>query len=123
MRVAYQLLFLQLIIALVASLGWAFLFDKQAGISAAAGAISCIIPNLLFAKRLFAYTGARSASKIVKSFYRGEMLKIVATVVLFVLCIKYLHVAFLPYMATYVLCQMAFWVVPWLNFKHKVRSA
>jgi ATP synthase protein I len=123
MKVAYQLLLVQLGIAVLAVAAWALLLDKQAGISALAGAICCIIPNLLFANRLFAYSGARSASKIVKSFYRGEMLKIAATVVLFVLCIKYLHVTFLPFMVTYVLCQMAFWVMPWLGSKHKVKSA
>lgn len=123
MKIAYQLLFVQLGIALLAVLGWTLMLDKQAGISAIAAAICSIVPNVLMASRLFAFSGARSAAKIVKSFYRGEMLKIAATVVLFVLCIKYLHVGFLPFMATFVLCQMAFWVMPWLGSKNKVTSA
>lgn len=111
MKSAYQLLFIQLGIAIFAVTGWTLLLDKQAGLSALAAAFCCVISNLVFAKMLFAYSSARSAAKIVKSFYHGEMLKIMVTVVLFVFCIKYLHAAFLPFMVTYILCQMAFWAM------------
>ncbi|MFN7096738.1 MAG: ATP synthase subunit I [Gammaproteobacteria bacterium] len=119
MKVAYRLLFIQLTIAILATLVWMLLSGSQAGKSALAAGVCSVLPGLVFAIRLFAYSGARAANKIVTSFYRGEMLKIATTVVLFVLCIKYLHVEFLPFMVTFVLCQMAYW----LGLKNKVISA
>jgi ATP synthase protein I len=43
------------------------------------------IPNCYFALQAFRYNGARNADKIVKGFMKGEMGKIVITIMLFAL--------------------------------------
>lgn len=49
------------------------------------GGLISALPNSYFALHAFKYQGARNAEKIVGSFIRGELGKIVITVVLFAL--------------------------------------
>lgn len=53
--------------------------------SALLGGLISALPNSYFALHAFRYQGARNADKIVKSFVRGELGKIIITVVLFAL--------------------------------------
>jgi len=49
------------------------------------GGLISALPNSYFALHAFKYSGARNAEKIVRGFIRGELGKIVITVVLFAL--------------------------------------
>ena len=49
------------------------------------GGLISALPNSYFALHAFKYSGARNADKIVKGFIRGELGKLVITVVLFAL--------------------------------------
>ena len=49
------------------------------------GGVISALPNGYFALHAFKYTGARNADKIVRGFIRGELGKMVFTVVLFAL--------------------------------------
>jgi ATP synthase protein I len=49
------------------------------------GGLISALPNSYFALHAFKYSGARNADKIVRGFIRGELGKIVMTVVLFAL--------------------------------------
>lgn len=49
------------------------------------GGLISALPNSYFAFHAFRYSGARNADKVVKSFIRGELGKIVITLVLFAL--------------------------------------
>lgn len=123
MRTAYQILLIQLALSVVLAISFFIFWSEGAAWSAIAAMVCCVIPNLLFAKRVFAHNGARSAAKIMKSVYRGEMLKIFSTVILFVIAIAYFHAQFLPFMVTYVLSQLAYWFALWLNSQQKVKTA
>ena len=50
-------------------------FGTIAALSAALGGIACLVPGLAFAYRAFRFSGARSAKKILQSFYSGEAIK------------------------------------------------
>lgn len=54
------------------------------------GGLISALPNSYFAMQAFRYRGARSADKVVKSFLRGELGKMVMTLVLFALCFSLL---------------------------------
>lgn len=47
------------------------------------GGLISIAPNAYFARWAFRYSGARAASDVARSFYRGEAGKFVLTVVMF----------------------------------------
>ena len=49
------------------------------------GGLISALPNSYFAFHAFRYRGARNAEKIVKGFMRGELGKIIITIVLFAL--------------------------------------
>ena len=115
MRTAGHILLMQCVFGMLLTLGFFTFSGRMAGLSAMTAALSCILPTLLLAVWVFRHRGARSAGKIIKSLYRGEALKIFATVFLFVLSIKYLHAQFFPFMVTYILSQMVFWLAPLLE--------
>jgi len=117
---AKRLLFTQIVITALASLGGLFLFDKDTARSALAGGLTCMLPNAYFAYRLFQYQGAQAAKLIVKSFYRAEAAKLLMTAALFVVVFKYLSVRPLPFFLTYIVVQMVFWAAPLIvDSKHK----
>ena len=53
--------------------------------SALLGGLISALPNSYFALHAFRYQGARSAEKVVKSFMKGELGKMLITLVLFAL--------------------------------------
>ncbi|BAU77380.1 F0F1 ATP synthase subunit I [Metapseudomonas furukawaii] len=55
------------------------------GYSGLCGGLIAWLPNLYFARKAFRYSGARAAQAIVRSFYAGEMGKLILTAVLFAL--------------------------------------
>lgn len=90
-------------------------FGTNAALSAAAGGLASLIPNLYFASRTFRYSGARSAQKIVRSFYSGEAVKLILTALIFALCFKYLktlNVAAL--FGGFIMVQLVVWITPLL---------
>ena len=61
------------------------IFGAVVGYSALLGGLISAVPNSYFALHAFKFQGARNADKVVKSFIRGELGKIVFTGVLFAL--------------------------------------
>lgn len=118
----YLISFCQLGIGLVFALLVFCFIGKQDALSALMGMATAIIPTILFGQRFFRLAMGISPEAILKNLFRGELLKIVVTALLFYLCIRYLTVNFLWFILSYFFCQMAFWLAPWISFKHKVRS-
>lgn len=91
-------------------------FGTNAALSAAAGGLASLIPNLYFAYRTFRYSGARSAQMILRSFYSGEAIKLIMTALIFAVVFKYLktlNVAAL--FGGFIMVQMAVWLTPLLS--------
>ena len=81
----YKVIVAQLIWTVSLSLGCLSIFGVVAGYSALLGGLISAVPNSYFALHAFKFQGARNADKVVKSFIRGELGKIVFTGVLFAL--------------------------------------
>ena len=78
----YRVVILQLTLTLIAgALAW--LHSGVAAKSALLGGLTCALPNAYFIWRAFRYTGARSATQVVQSFYQGESWKFVLTALCF----------------------------------------
>ncbi len=60
------------------------LHSDVAAKSALLGGLTCAIPNAYFVWRAFRYSGARSAVRIVQSFYQGETWKFLLTALCFI---------------------------------------
>lgn len=97
-------------------------FGMNTALSAAAGGGASLLPNLYFAHRAFRYSGARSAQKILRSFYSGEAIKLLLTALFFALVFKYLkplNVAAL--FGAFIAVQMAVWVTPFVADRNKIK--
>jgi len=95
-------------------------FGTNAALSAALGGIACFLPSLAFAYRAFRFSGARSAQKILRSFYSGEAIKLVLTAMIFALIfinVKSLNVGAL--FSGFILVQSVIWVIPLLAGRTK----
>ncbi len=107
-----RLWLIQTSLVLLLSLVWMLIDNARAGYSAFLGGAVCIIPNALFAVRLFKHQGARLARQIVRNFYRGEALKIVLSVLLFSLVFALCNIAPMVFFTTYVVVLMTHWFTP-----------
>lgn len=74
---------LQLMVLLIVSIVIFLRLDSIAALSAVIGGLISIAPNAYFARWAFRFSGARAASKIAQSFYRGEAGKFIFTTLLF----------------------------------------
>ena len=95
-------------------------FGIIAAWSAAAGGIASLIPNAYFVHRAFRFSGARSAQKILRSFYSGEAIKLVLTALIFALTFIYLkplNVAAL--FGGFILVQSVIWATTLLAGRSK----
>lgn len=103
---------IQLVAILVFALFCALFFSVKAANSALLGGIICVIPNIYFARKLFKYQGARSAKQIVNSFYKGEAVKIILSVILFTVVFVWVKITPLAFFLAYIMILMTHWFAP-----------
>ncbi|KTD36461.1 ATP synthase subunit I [Legionella nautarum] len=113
-----RMLGIQLLTSVLISLVLLAIFGKKEAMSAVLGGMVAIIPSALFARKLFQYQGARAARQIVKSFYLGEALKILSSVILFTLVFMWFKITPLAFFFTYIVVLMNYWFAP-LIFANK----
>ena len=90
----------------------ALVSGANAASSALLGGMVCIVPNAYFARKLFKYQGARSAKQIVNSFYKGEAIKIILSVILFSAVFAWVKITPLAFFASYIMILMTHWFAP-----------
>ncbi|GLP97663.1 ATP synthase subunit I [Paraferrimonas sedimenticola] len=116
---AYRMVGVQAIAVALVSLGFFVLLGKHAGVSALWGGIIVVLPNFIFATLAFAYSGARAADKVIKTFYWGEALKLMLTMALFSAAfITMKDIGFMPLFVCYICGLIVQWTAP-LYFKQK----
>jgi ATP synthase protein I len=84
----HRIMAAQLLILLIATL-LLIIIDKVVAYSAGLGGLIAILPHTYFAISVFRHRGAKSASAIAKSSYRGEVGKYVLTCIGFALLFSF----------------------------------
>ena len=107
-----RLWLIQLCTTLVIAALCAVLYSGNAATSALLGGMVCVVPNAYFARKLFKYQGARSAKQIVNSFYKGEAMKIVLSILLFTAVFVWVKITPLAFFASYIMILMTHWFAP-----------
>ncbi|USD65292.1 F0F1 ATP synthase subunit I [Vibrio sp. SCSIO 43136] len=102
-ELAKRLLMIQVSVVIFLAVGMSAIINTGWGFSALVGGSIFVIANAVFAFFAFKYSGARAARLIANSFYAGEALKIVITVVLFSIAYMYMQVELVPLKLTYLL--------------------
>ncbi len=114
-RYASLQVLMQIIVTLISAIIVYFNWGQLAAQSALAGGAVSIIPNIVFALKVFKYAGANAAEQVVNSFNKGVKLKMVLTAILFVLCFKFLDLTPLSFFITYSLTMVAPWLTAVVN--------
>ena len=89
--------------------------------SALLGGLVSALPNACFARMMFQHQGAHAAKQIVNSFYKGEALKMVLTIILFTAVFKFFIIMPFVFFAVYIVAQMVFWFAPLIFVSNKNR--
>jgi ATP synthase protein I len=110
------LLILQGLVTIISGLAWwatgsQFGLESSA-ISAIFGGLIAVVPGILFAVRAKVLsTRANALGSTVFALVTGELLKIIATIAMFILVIKfYPDLDWLPLLLTYVLALKCYWL-------------
>lgn len=90
-------------------LAW-LLLDKHSAISVLLGGLAAILPNMLFTAFAFRYAGASQIRLVYKSFKTGSKLKLILTIVIFILIFRWPHVQAMPLFGTFVITILSQWV-------------
>lgn len=109
MKEVTRLLKLQCVITGVLAVIWGVIIGQQAAFSALLAGITALLPSILFAKQLFRYQGAKSASRIVKNFYRAEGLKFFSSMILFTLVFILCKITPLVFFISYIVVVISAW--------------
>ena len=105
---------LQLAVTLIVATLCALMYNTNAAISAMLGGLVCIIPNAYFARNVFKYQGARAAKQIVNSFFKGEALKLITSMLLFTAVFVLYRVNPIAFFVSYIMVLMTHWITPWI---------
>ncbi|KKO46011.1 hypothetical protein WG68_08050 [Arsukibacterium ikkense] len=113
---AYKLIAFQVAVAAVTALGFAIGAGELAAKSAFKGGLIAAVPNFVFAMFAFWTLGRGSAEQARTAMMRGHSLKIILTIVLFVVVMQQ-PIAAGPLMAGFILTLFAQWSTA-IFFKH-----
>lgn len=109
-RVAFGYVCAQAVVILILSVLLYFFIGKVVAFSFLWGGAICVIPNIYFAHKLFAKTGATATKQIIASFYISEIVKFIITVILFVIAFRYFTTNKLAIFIGYIVAQITFWL-------------
>ena len=110
-REALKLVFWQLIITMLLSLIILLIEGLNKGLSTLLGGASYLIPNFIFAWRVFSYAGPRFSDRFMFAFLFGEFTKLILSAILFILIVKYVPVNMIFVMTGYAIAIFSFWFV------------
>lgn len=121
-REALELVFWQLIVTMALSLIILFISGLEKGISVFLGGSTYIIPQFLFAWRVFSYTKARQVGQFMLAFFFGEFIKLILSATLFIFIVKYLPINTAFLMIGFIIAIVSFWFVCGWHFAQRNQS-
>lgn len=110
-ELAKKVLISQTLVALIVTITITVLLGEKAGLSAACGAVTCLLPSLVFARFAFKYAGASQNELVVRSFSQGAKFKLILTILLFVAAFKGLDAEPLALFGSYAATLVTQWVM------------
>lgn len=105
-KLALQQTICSVLLVLTCALVTYFVWGLSHSHSVLAGGFIGIIPNIVFALKAFKFAGAKSSKLVVESFFSGVKLKMLTTVVLFVVAFKFLVIVPVAFFGTFCLVMV-----------------
>ena len=113
---------IQLLVTLLIAVVSLILSDSRAAYSAIVGGGISAIVTLYFASKVFSARIGSPAAKIARTFYIGEVVKLLLTILLLSAAFFWLHVSPLPLLLAYMAALMAYWLALPFTFHASVRT-
>ena len=121
-QVTRTILLIQLLVTLTgAGISLAFSGTQAAYSALVGGGVSALV-TLYFASQVFSVRVGSPAAKIARTFYLGEVVKLLLTVVLLSIALLWLNVSPLPLLLAYMAALMAYWLALPFTFDASVRT-
>tara|TARA_Y100000815_G_scaffold259867_1_gene270666 strand:- start:1667 stop:2041 length:375 start_codon:yes stop_codon:yes gene_type:complete len=114
---ALNLIKWQTILGMAPVILYFFYAGAAAGFAALYGLLITLVANVIVAFFLFRQQGALAAGKIIRFFYLGEALKIIATILMFLLAVTVFKFSFLPLIISFIFSQIIWYFCPLLANK------
>lgn len=111
----YKLVQYQLLVAVILASLWGLFRGYDSFLAASAGGMVCVLPNFFMAFWLFRHQGAQAARRILRSFFLGEAIKFLVTILLFAIALGLLRLEPLPLLVSFIVTQAVFWASPWIT--------
>ncbi|PSJ41263.1 ATP synthase subunit I [Zobellella taiwanensis] len=111
-QLALLILFYQLLLVVAVSSLFFYWQGEAAARSALLGGGIYWVPQCLFSVRVLAHSAKHATPhSVVASFYSGAGIKLLSTVMLFVVVLKYMEVSALPLYTAYALALLMQWIL------------
>lgn len=118
-----RLVAFQFFIAFIISVIFTVFLSVKSGYSALAGGITFILPNLIFVLMAFAHAGASKSKLIVRGFFAGEAIKILITVILLSVFLKYGSLSLTAFYISFALLIASQWFAPFFfNYNNGMKN-
>ena len=109
-KFAKKILVMQSLVVIFCTLVASF-FGFTAALSALLGGLAAILPNIVFAVFAFRFVGASKNQLVYNSFKTGSKLKLILTIVIFILIYRWPDVQAGPLFITFVVSMLGHWVI------------
>lgn len=113
-RAALKLIKWQLILTLVVSIAFLCIWSVQAAWSGLLAGLVCMVANGFFIAKTLRYRQAQQAKRFLLGFWLAETAKLFMMGVLSVIALRYLGAEIKPYMASFIINIMVFWMAPFV---------
>ncbi len=108
---AYKLVATQIIIVVILAVIWWIFKDLTHCYSALLGGFAYIIPSWYFIRKLFT-NKQRTPQAMVRTFYVGELTKLLLSAILLVLIVKFIPTNLFAVISGYIVACLSIWSMP-----------
>ncbi|MFT6984701.1 MAG: ATP synthase protein I [Psychromonas sp.] len=121
-RAGLNLVRFQFLLVLLLALILSVVFSAKLGYSALAGGVTFVLPNFIFVLMAFAHAGASKSKLVVRGFFAGEAIKLILTVILFTVFLKYGALSLTAFYISFSLLVISQWLAPFFfNYNSRMK--
>jgi F0F1-type ATP synthase assembly protein I len=122
-QIVSKILIWQCVCTAVMALAFFFVSGLQNALAAAAGGAVSVVSGVLFAARSFSVSPQESPTRMMVALARGEALKWVSSILLFMLWIHLFRERFVWVILTFMVCTSVYWfALLWLPLDSESRK-
>ena len=112
---------IQVIAVMILAAGFLFVQGSRYALATLCGGLVYLTPSYFYAQRLFSNISVHAVTRLMRTFYLGEALKIFLSVGLFIALFYWANFPLMPYFLGYAVVALAFCIAPWVVIHRTTR--